>query len=192
MFTFNSNLPKTVYRSNTGRPIPGRNSKSLQGLTNRFFYLQVKLQSPDPIFPQLSISKKHFPTNVRFLESHSTHTVGFLLCFRDNEGYTTVINKSPPRARQARLCAPSRGWLAPRKFSRFGDVCRNQPFHQQVQSILLDLFLLGARKHPFLSKSFPLCLASWMKFFPWSPATPSIANFIQQTPVKCPLDTVLC
>lgn len=124
-------------------------------------------------------------------ESHSTHTHESLLHFRGSEGSSSVVNKCPPIARRAWLCPPSGPRTAPRKLSRFGDVCRNQPIHHQLQNVLLDLLLLGTSKHPFLSKPLFLCPAPQRSFSPWSPATPFIASSVQQGLAKCPLDARL-
>ena len=60
-----------------------------------FFYLQVKLQFLAPIFPQLSISKMHFPTRVRSFLNPALYTLLSPYCILETGKDIPVINKSP-------------------------------------------------------------------------------------------------
>lgn len=80
--------------------VPERKSKiSLVSYTWIFFYLQVKLQSSDALFPNEASQRG---TSQQRYDSFFQHTVESRPYFRDGEGYISVIN------RPAWLSTPSR------------------------------------------------------------------------------------
>ena len=96
-------------------------------------------------------------------ESQPSHTVESLRYFRDNEGHISVIKKSSPSSQIGLILYASRMLNCSQKVLKVRwRVHGNQPFLNHPQGILLDLFLLGTRKHPFLS-IFPLS-SPWINF----------------------------
>ena len=122
--------------------------------------------NPHPIFPQLSLSRKHFATKIRFFLNPIPHTLLVSYCAlghrRTHQCDKQVSTKSPDRP--SCVLHQDTGWL-PGSSQGLAMSAEISPFHQQPQNILLDLSLPGTRKHPFLSKSFSVCPASWIRFF---------------------------